>query len=117
MYRFEKGKDGKIKKVKKKRGFTDKLQLGVLIYVFAVNIIAIFFAFMYNAESIWWYLIPSTGVLGSAVIGSAIQKNKAENLLKIRDNPDWDDEQLQMQIDYEIQNQIVDAHRDYTDIQ
>lgn len=105
---------GKVVKVKKEWSHSDKVQMIVLVYTILVNVVAIVFAFINRAESVWWYLLPSTGALGAGVIGSITWKEKAENLLKIQNNPNYDAEQLQNQVEYEIQQQLLDLHRDDT---
>ena len=111
MAKYEKT-DGKVKKVKRDWKFTEKLIIAILLYWFLVCNLEIAYSFIFNIESVWWYIIPAVGALGSSSLGFFIWKEKAENLIKIHANPNYDAEQLRNQVQYEIDNQIIDMHRE-----
>ena len=111
MAKYEKV-EGTVVKLKRDWKFTEKLIISILIYCFMVCNIAIVFAFVYGAESIWWYIIPAIGAVSTSGLGFFIWKEKSENLIKIAKNPDYEEEQFKSQIEYQLQQEMLDIHRD-----
>lgn len=104
--------DDTVVKVKREWKFTEKLIIAILTYCFMVCNIAIGFAFYYASESIWWYIIPAIGAISSSGLAFFIWKEKNENLLKIKNNPDYDQEQFQSQLEYQLQQELLDINRE-----
>lgn len=104
--------DDKIIKVKREWKFTEKVIIALLIYVTIIFTSALVFAFIFISESIFWYLLPAIGALGSSGLGFFIWKEKNENLIKIRNNPDYDNEQFKSQLEYQLQQELLDINRE-----
>ncbi len=96
----EKGTSKKI--CKKQRGFSEKLVLVVIIWVISVFERGLYFAFKNYSENIWMYIIPAVGTILGSAIGFHIWKTKAENVIKISANPDYDREQMIEQLKQEM---------------
>lgn len=94
-------------KTKRKWRFSEKVVLFILIFSILVFISSIVFAFVKDSDSIWSYLLPSVGVLASSAFGVFIWKEKNENLPKILNNPNYDQEQLVEQIRQEVFDEYI----------
>lgn len=94
-------------KIKRKWRFSEKVVLFILIFSILVFISSIVFAFVKDSDSIWSYLLPSVGVLASSAFGVFIWKEKNENLPKILNNPNYDQEQLVEQIRQEVFDEYI----------
>jgi len=103
---------GKIVKVKKEWTFSEKVVMGLFIWTALVNIAAMVFAFINSMDSVWWYVVPGSFALTTTGLAGFTWKEKAENLIKIAANPNYDDEQLKQQVEYEIQQKILEVHRE-----
>lgn len=99
------------KKPKRKWRFSEKIILFILLFSIAVFITAMAYAFIKNSESMWAYLLPSVGVLASSAFAVFVWKEKNENLPKIMANPNYDQEQLEEQIRYELEEEFRNLGR------
>lgn len=100
-------------KNKKKRGFSEKLILFVIIWVITVFERGLYYAFKNYSESIWMYIIPAVGTVLGSSIAFHIWKSKSENVLKISANPTYDQEQLKEQLKQEVMQEFNSVGRNY----
>lgn len=99
----------KSKNIKNKRKwrFSEKVILFILIFSILVFISAIVFAFININDSVWAYLLPSIGMLASSAFAVFVWKEKNENLPKILNNPNYDQEQFAEQMRQEIFDEYI----------
>lgn len=93
----------KRKKFKRKWSKSEKITLTILSFCIIVFICAIIYAFLKEDSNIWTYLIPSVGALGTSAFGFFIWKAKNENLPKILNNPNYDQEQFIQRVQEEYE--------------
>lgn len=99
------------KKVKRKWRFTEKIIFLVLLYSITIFERGSLYAFRNHAESMWAYLLPAIGVLASSAFAVFVWKEKNENLPKIMKNPNYDQEQFEEQIRYEMEEEFRNLGR------
>lgn len=104
-------KSKKQKKVKRKWRFTEKIIFIVLIYTITIFERALVYAFKNHSENMWAYLLPAIGVLASSAFAVFVWKEKNENLPKIIANPNYDEEQIREQIQYEMEEEYRNLGR------
>lgn len=104
-------KSKKEKKVKRKWRFTEKIIFLVLLYAISIFERGSLYAFKNQAESMWAYLLPAIGVLASSAFAVFVWKEKNENLPKIMANPNYDQEQLEEQMRYELEEEFRNLGR------
>ena len=102
---------------KKKRGFSEKLILLVIIWVITVFERALYYSFKNYSENIWMYIIPAVGTILGSCFAFFTWKAKSENVIKISNNPEYDEEKLKEQI-YEQAKQeyIADYINEFSNI-
>lgn len=99
------------KKVRRKWRFSEKVILFILVFSISVFLSAIAFAFSREDSSIWAYLLPSIGALASSAFAVFVWKEKNENLPKIMANPNYDEEQMKEQLQYEVEEEYRNLGR------
>lgn len=99
------------KKVKRKWRFTEKIIFLVLLYSISIFERGALYAFRNQAESMWAYLLPAIGVLASSAFAVFVWKEKNENLPKILSNPNYDEEQIRDQLQYEMEEEYKNLGR------
>lgn len=104
-------KSKKQKSVKRKWRFTEKIIFLVLLYSISIFERGSLYAFKNGAESMWAYLLPAIGVLASSAFAVFVWKEKNENLPKIMENPNYDQEQFAEQIRYEMEEEYKNLGR------
>lgn len=104
-------KSRKKKKIRRKWRFSEKVILFILIFSIGVFLSAIAFSFSREDSSIWAYLLPSIGALASSAFAVFVWKEKNENLPKIIANPNYDEEQMKEQIQYEVEEEYRNLGR------
>lgn len=102
----------KKNKNRKKRGFSEKLILLIIIWIITVFERALYYSFKNYSETIWLYIIPAIGTILGSSIGLHIWKTKSENILKISNNPNYDEDQLKEKLKQEVMNEFdyLDKH-------
>lgn len=100
-------------KLKKKRGFSEKLILIVIIWAITVFERGLYYAFKNYSESIWMYIIPAVSTILGTCFAFYTWKAKNENVLKIANNPNYDIEQMKEQLKQEVEQEFNSIGRNY----
>lgn len=102
----------KKKKVKRKWHFTEVVILIILAWSVTVFERGIYFAFKYENESPWFYLFSAVGVLASSAFGMFVWKAKNENVPKILNNPNFDQEEFAEKLRYDLEEEYRNLEKD-----
>ena len=92
-------------KLKKQMGFSEKLILVIIIASWVVILLGALFAFKFVASDIWSYILDTVKWLAAGSFGFFVWKAKSENIIKIKNNPNFDLENYANNLMEELENE------------
>ena len=79
-----------FRETRKHLGYTEKLVRNVLMMCWVALLLAILYTFQYQSSEVWEPILDVVKYLSVSTIGFFVWKARGENLIKIRNNPDFE---------------------------